>query len=675
MKELKNRGRQRWKDYICLFVSFLFVLYFGFNYKSIIYNSHTLGNGIKILVLAGLWAIGTVLIFVKLEVKEKTSRIINILYVLLSPCFIFLNMEAATFAMGKSFSGLNKSLLLFNIGFILILELICIVLTNRIRLGTDICAFICVMFNIANHFIYEFRGTPIIASDIATISTAAEVASSYEIKFNWYLLVTLLLLFDFFMVGRVIKCKPVFSKKKFRLCGIIAMAIISVVGVQQFILSDYLDNHGLKLSLFNPMRSYRTYGSIAGFSRSIHYSILKKPEGYSLEKVEEITSKYESDTVDKTKEHPNVIVVINEAFSDLKALSDFETNEDYMPFIHGLMNDKNCVSGTTYASIVGGQTANTEYEFLTGNSLAFLPTGAVAFQLFVKDAMPSLVTQLQDEEYMGSTAIHLHRASNYRRDRAYPLLGFKNFYNYDTVTTPIEKLRHYATDAGSYQRIIEDFESYKKDSDDPYLGYVMTVQNHSPFISRGDENYTQTISLKDIKAEDVETYLSLIKLSDDAFKDMVEYFKNVDEPTVIFMTGDHQPRINDASMNALTKGQYKNWNDEEMMRHRYAIPFMIWANYDIGGQKVEQTSMNYLQTLLMETTGNELTGFQKYQQDLQKEIPVLTGNGYVGADGKFYELNDETSPYYSLLQDYSILQYNDLVDTKNRDNDFFNLQK
>ena len=72
MKELKNRGRQRWRDYICLFVSFLFVLYFGFNYKSIIYNSHTLGNGIKILVLAGLWAIGTVLIFVKLEVKEKT---------------------------------------------------------------------------------------------------------------------------------------------------------------------------------------------------------------------------------------------------------------------------------------------------------------------------------------------------------------------------------------------------------------------------------------------------------------------------------------------------------------------------------------------------------------------------------------------------------------------------
>ena len=94
----------------------------------------------------------------------------------------------------------------------------------------------------------------------------------------------------------------------------------------------------------------------------------------------------------------------------------------------------------------------------------------------------------------------------------------------------------------------------------------------------------------------------------------------------------------------------------------------------VGGQVKETVGIENLISV-PETTGNELTGFQKYQQDLQKEIPVLTGNGYVGADGKFYELNDETSPYYSLLQDYSILQYNDLVDTKNRDNDFFNLQK
>ena len=143
------------------------------------------------------------------------------------------------------------------------------------------------------------------------------------------------------------------------------------------------------------MRSYQQYGSIACFTRSIKLSVPEKPNGYSLKKVEEITSKYTSDTVDPNKKRPNVIAVINEAFSDPQVLGDIETNEDYMPFIHDLMKNGNCVSGTTYASIVGGQTANTEYEFLTGNSMAFLPKGTVAFQLYLRHAMPSLVTELR----------------------------------------------------------------------------------------------------------------------------------------------------------------------------------------------------------------------------------------------------------------------------------------
>ena len=674
--EQKNKNRQRWKNYICLFVPFLFVLYFGLNYKDFIYNSKTLGSGMKLFILLFLWATGTALIFVKLEVKESVSRIINILYVILSPCFIFVNMELATFTVGKTFSGLNKSILLFNLGVILVLELICIIITNRVRLGTDICAFILVLLNIVNHFVYEFRGTPVMANDLATIGTAAEVAGQYEIKINLYVLLALLLLFDFIMAGRVIKCKPVFSKKRYRICGVIVMILVSVVGINQYVLSDFLKTHGANISLFDPMRSYQKVGNIAGFSRSVNVSILRKPEGYSVEKVKEITSRYESDTVDTTKKKPNVIVVINEAFSDLKTLGDFETNEDYMPFVHSLMGSKNCVSGTSYASIVGGQTANTEYEVLTGNSLAFLPTGSVAFQLYVKNAMPSLITQMEDEGYIGNSAVHLQNASNYRRDVTYPLLGFKNFYNYSNVTE-IDRVGHYASDAGTYKRMIEDYEDYRKnDSDSPYMGYVLTVQNHSPFIRReGNEKIDERISLKGKDLEDVAVYLNLIKYSDEAFEELVNYFKQTDEPTVILMTGDHQPRIADGSMSALTKGKWKNWDDEEMMRHRYSIPFVIWANYDIGEKTVEQTSMNYLQTLLLDTIGSEMTGFQKYQQDFQKEIPVLTGNGYVGADGKFYKLDDETSPYYSLLQEYAILQYNDLVDTDNRDNDFFDLQK
>ena len=637
-------------------------------------NDPEFSSKFKIASIVLGWIVGVVLIFVRLDFGKKGNRVINILYILFAPCYIFFNMEIAVFNETYSFRKQHLSLLLFNFLLIGILELIFIVITNRVRLGTDIWAFICVMFNIVNHFVYEFRGTPAMASDIATVGTALEVADGYKIQFNFYTTVALVMLFDFIMLGRVIKCEPVFKKVSHRLCGIAVMAIVSVTGFSQLVMTDMVSNRGLYLSLFNPMRSYQQYGSIACFARGIKLSVPEKPNGYSLKKVEEITSKYTSDTVDSNKKRPNVIVVINEAFSDPQVLGDIETNEDYMPFIHDLMKNGNCVSGTTYASIVGGQTANTEYEFLTGNSMAFLPKGTVAFQLYLRHAMPSLVTELKSEGYTGNSATHLQKARNYNRDKAYPLLGFDKFYDYTNMGVPFVKMRNNATDQCTYDNITHDYEQQRKSTDAPYFGYTMTIQNHSSYDVPFDNFDDKRIVVENADAPDLGYYLSLIKYSDEMFENLINYYKNTDEPTVILLTGDHQPRIHDESMDSITNGEWRNWNDEEMMR-RYEVPFLIWANYDIDKKIVEKTSMNYLQTILMETIDGDLTGFQKFQQDIQKEIPVLTSNGYWGADGKFYSVDDKNSPYYDLIQEYAMLQYNDMMDYKNRVEDFFELKQ
>lgn len=648
--------------------------FFYVNRTTILENDPEFSSKFKIASIVLGWIVGVVLIFVRLDFGKKGNRVINILYILFAPCYIFFNMEIAVFNETYSFRKQHLSLLLFNFLLIGILELIFIVITNRVRLGTDIWAFICVMFNIVNHFVYEFRGTPVMASDIATVGTALEVADGYKIQFNFYTTVALVMLFDFIMLGRVIKCEPVFKKVSHRLCGIAVMAIVSVTGFSQLVMTDMVSNRGLYLSLFNPMRSYQQYGSIACFTRSIKLSVPEKPNGYSLKKVEEITSKYTSDTVDSNKKRPNVIVVINEAFSDPQVLGDIETNEDYMPFIHDLMKNGNCVSGTTYASIVGGQTANTEYEFLTGNSMAFLPKGTVAFQLYLRHAMPSLVTELKSEGYTGNSATHLQKARNYNRDKAYPLLGFDKFYDYTNMGVPFVKMRNNATDQCTYDNITHDYEQQRKSTDAPYFGYTMTIQNHSSYDVPFDNFDDKRIVVENADAPDLGYYLSLIKYSDEMFENLINYYKNTNEPTVILLTGDHQPRIHDESMDSITNGEWRNWNDEEMMR-RYEVPFLIWANYDIDKKIVEKTSMNYLQTILMETIDGDLTGFQKFQQDIQKEIPVLTSNGYWGADGKFYSVDDKNSPYYDLIQEYAMLQYNDMMDYKNRVEDFFELKQ
>lgn len=69
---------------------------------------------------------------------------------------------------------------------------------------------------------------------------------------------------------------------------------------------------------------------------------------------------------------PNIIVIMDEAFSDLAVRGEFTTNEDYMPFIHSLQQGaENTRTGYLNVSVLGGNTANTEFEFLTGSTIGF----------------------------------------------------------------------------------------------------------------------------------------------------------------------------------------------------------------------------------------------------------------------------------------------------------------
>ena len=73
------------------------------------------------------------------------------------------------------------------------------------------------------------------------------------------------------------------------------------------------------------------------FVSNLKFMDVEKPAGYSVSAAEELAESVETEentaTVTKaTKESPNIIVIMNEAFSDLDIYGDFETSEDYMPF-------------------------------------------------------------------------------------------------------------------------------------------------------------------------------------------------------------------------------------------------------------------------------------------------------------------------------------------------------
>ncbi len=672
-KSERKRAIPSWGTWLKLIVAMLLLGYFILHRDMVmVKGAYTMKSIIKILIVAVLWVCSLGFLFYKPRFGQKLHRGISIVFVVLTPVYVFLSMEIATQSYFES-RFMTPLIILMNLAMIAMIEWLLIFLMNSLKWGSIFCAVICIMFSVVNYFVYQFRSIPILVSDFTIIKTAFSVMGNYTVVFAFAPYLSMLLLFLFVVIAGKLEETRLAKKHRYHVGGLLVMAAIVCVYINSLTTSTFLSDHGVRLRMFRPMDSYRRYGCMVTLAQSMKYAFPETPKGYSLEAVKAIAGEYPSDVADGDAEHPNIIVVINESFSDLSVLGDFETNEDYMPFVHSL--SENCVTGMTYASILGGRTANTEFEFLTNDSLAFLPSQSVPFQLYIKKEMPSLITSLKDMGYVGNDAMHPWDEKNYHRDVVYPLLGFDHYYNKNNPEIPLEVIRAYPSDTNSTDSIIHNYERYRGMSQDPYVCYMMTVQNHGPFDKKYG-NFKEEIQLVNYPGEepDVEQYLSLIKCSDQAFKELVEYFKGVDEPTVILMMGDHQPKISDSFVETVTNGESRKWNDEETMT-RYAVPFVICANYDLKTEKIERTSMNYIQTILLESAGVELTGYQKFLKDMREQVPVVTGLGYYGADGNFYQLDDQSSPYYEWMQKYSILQYNNLLDSKHRLNDFFYLKK
>ena len=72
-----NKNRQRWKNYFCLFISFLFLIFFYVNRTTILENDPEFSSKFKIASIVLGWIVGVVLIFVRLDFGKKWNRVIN----------------------------------------------------------------------------------------------------------------------------------------------------------------------------------------------------------------------------------------------------------------------------------------------------------------------------------------------------------------------------------------------------------------------------------------------------------------------------------------------------------------------------------------------------------------------------------------------------------------------
>ena len=526
-------------------------------------------------------------------------------------------------------------------------------------------------FGCANHYLIAFRGRTLFPGDFLSLGTAANVAGNYDYSLSQRQWVTLIIMIAVILAMKVLPNEP---RKKFSWKVFGASAGAAVVFLSVFFGTSMVEKLGIEPSMWTT----RGNGLFLNFAVCMKYMKVEKPDAYSQQTLNDLGTENASDDLSVTVVDPdgtmrpvNVIVIMNESFSDLSVLPGVETNQDAMPFIRSLT--ENTIKGYAYSSVFGGTTANSEYEFLTGNTTAFLPAGTVPYQMYVSPGDPSLVGQMEALGYT-TIAAHPYRSSGWNRPTVYADYGFDEVYFesdfQDRAYMRGDARTGYVTDRCDYENLIRWYE--EKEEGQPLFLFNVTMQNHSAY-QMAWTNLPKEVWLTgelENRFQTVNQYLSLVYQSDQAFEDLIDYFSQVEEPTMILLFGDHQPQV---ATNFYTDVLGTN-PDTAAAQKKQMVPFVLWANYDIPEAQGVELSLNYLSALLMDTANLPMTGYQKFLSQLWEAAPVINTVGVRDAEGNWYGGNEALPDQLDeTIEAYKVLLYNNIFDKSNRLEQFFSL--
>ena len=612
-------------------------------------------------------AICTALLFVLVGAVKPdddllNSRAICLLWALIFPLMAYAVCMLSQYELDAPFFTLG--FLPTFLGMILhtLPALILLAFILRPAWALTIPAIVLMLFTTVEHYVYSFRGAELSLLDILAVRTALNVVGGYR------LVLTKRVFYG--LAFTVLICFLVFGLPEPRFSGKRAAARsrgITALGAAALAVTFAVFNPQLPVHTFSHDGAYLN-GYLLNFTlQTLRTKGITAPEGYSAEAVDALAEEYSTSGAisDAAQEKPDIIVIMDESFADLSVLgSELRTNQPVTPFIDSLT--ENTIRGYTLASVFGGGTPNSEYEFLTGNSLALAP-GSIIYQQYLHGTTYSMVEELKENDY-NCIAMHPFNASGWRRPYAYSCLGFDETYFLDDFPQQ-DLVRSFVSDQEMFEKVTALYEENKASNQNVFL-FGVTMQNHGGYTYEGD-NYEQTISLNGYSQEyhQAEQYLSLIHETDSAVEYLIDYFRNVNHKVLVLFYGDHLPGLSSDFMTEVHGGEFSTLDEQEK---KYAVPFFLWANYDIPEENVGLTSLNYLSNYVYQAAGFALPEYNQYLTQLQEAVPAMNSIGYYSKTaGAFLPYSEAKGEEKHILNQYLQLEYNALMDTRHRNPRFF----
>lgn len=335
---------------------------------------------------------------------------------LLGPCAAYLCVEYLN--ENDPFTALNSTQLLFSALWYFLIFWLARLVTGRPKAGARVAVIFCFLFGLANHYVLQFRGRIIFPVDLMTLGTAANVAASYDYTPDKNMWIAAGILAAYLLL-LALPPKPERGRQRLKKAAVVTSWATISIFLYAFFCTPLLPTVGIWAQQWKTQAN----GFLLNFMTALRYSFVSAPEGYSADAAQSVADGTGGMGAVSDAEPPeNLLVIMNESFADLQAsFPDLELTEDPIPFYHALT--ENTVKGMMVSPVTGGGTANVEFEYLTGDSLAFLPSSTVAYQLYCYDGMPSMVSQMKNLGYH-TVSFHPYLASGWNRTSVYDWMGF-----------------------------------------------------------------------------------------------------------------------------------------------------------------------------------------------------------------------------------------------------------
>ncbi len=552
--------------------------------------------------------------------------------------------------------------------------LIFLVITGRPSLSIIFGGTVIYILGLGNHMVMLFRGEPLLVHDLFSAGTALDVSASYKVQIDAGM-VYATFLYLFLIVVAFVLSEERKSKPHKRVLRLMATAVLTA-----FLL--YFNWGTPEDFYYSWIREINGYP----FTFCINLKMLnaKEPNNYKAGELAKakwmpektITPKKNIDLQDNKTPNkatelyrkgvkPHIISIMSESLVDYRTLGTFDTNKDYMPFMHQMK--ENTIKGTANVTVFGGGTCDTEYAYLTGNTTAYVPANARPYQLYLQELAPNMATTLNQQGYR-SHAIHPGEPDAWNRSRAYAYLGFEDFYSVENFSDGDYARGMFISDWANYAMVKK---LYEERGDEPLFIHNVTIQNHGPFY--GDISaYEDRITLEGLEGyyPAVEQYLTMVLETDKATEDLIRYFEQQDEPVAVVLFGDHHPKLEDRFYEEINGGvPMGEWSPEERQK-RYNTPFFIWTNFDIQEKEMGVIGIQYLQSLVLRELGLDMPPYQQYLSKLMEQYPIINSEGVMDSAGHYYTNKNEMKNPEDLTR-YQHLLYNNIHDVKHRVKDLY----